>query len=222
MDTTSINEEKIIHETLLKKFPTPQNLFFIQIGSNDGKTLDPLHDYIKKYSWKGILVEPVSYLFDRLLKTYEGIDGLFFENVAIDKQNGVRKFYHQKENYDPEVPFWYSLLGSFNKDVIYKHKPEIPGFDKYLVEEDIKCVSLSSIIEKYHIDKVDIMHIDTEGYDFEIIKLIPFARFKPAIIFFEFVHLTETDRIACRAHLAENGYTFLDLSTDTFAFLEIA
>ena len=31
---------------------------FVQIGSNDGIKNDPLHRYIKKNNWKGILVEP--------------------------------------------------------------------------------------------------------------------------------------------------------------------
>ncbi len=222
MSNSIKNENQIGHEFLLKKFPTLKNLFFIQIGSNDGKTLDPLHDYIKSYSWKGVLIEPVPYLFKKLLKTYEGIQGLIFENVAVDKLNGVRKFYQLKENSDPEVPFWYNLLGTFNKDVILKHKSAIPGFDKYLIEEDIKCMSLDAIIQKHRINKVDIIHIDTEGYDYEIIKLIQFTKLKPEIILFENVHLTESDFKDCKDLLVLEGYTLSDLGTDTLAFSDEA
>src|SRR5688500_19325979 len=69
------------------------DFFFVQIGSNDGKTGDPLYEYIKECKWKGILVEPVPYLFEKLKQTYRGFEGLLFENSAIDTKDGYRTFY---------------------------------------------------------------------------------------------------------------------------------
>ncbi len=36
-----------------------KDLHFIQIGANDGVTNDPIHDLVKSYHWKGVLVEPL-------------------------------------------------------------------------------------------------------------------------------------------------------------------
>ena len=40
-------------------------LSFVQIGSCDGITDDPINKYINSYSWNGILIEPIPYLFAR-------------------------------------------------------------------------------------------------------------------------------------------------------------
>ena len=42
------------------------NFFFIEIGAHDGIYVDPIHRFIVKHKWKGILVEPIPYLFELL------------------------------------------------------------------------------------------------------------------------------------------------------------
>jgi hypothetical protein len=39
---------------------------FVQIGSNDGTTGDPLRTFTEANDWSGLLVEPVPYVFARL------------------------------------------------------------------------------------------------------------------------------------------------------------
>ena len=58
-----------------------KDIFFIQIGSNDGIAGDPIHQYISEHNWSGILVEPIKYVFERLLHNYTGYPRLIFENV---------------------------------------------------------------------------------------------------------------------------------------------
>lgn len=47
------------------------DFFFIQIGSNDGILHDQIHNYVMKYNWSGVLIEPVKYIFNSLVKNYE-------------------------------------------------------------------------------------------------------------------------------------------------------
>ena len=59
------------------------HVFFIQVGANDGVINDPLHPLVKSLKWQGILIEPQQRVFkDRLLKVYQDIPGLAFENVG--------------------------------------------------------------------------------------------------------------------------------------------
>ena len=48
-----------------------KDFFFVQIGANDGFKADPIYLYVRKYGWKGILVEPVSYIFEKLKENYK-------------------------------------------------------------------------------------------------------------------------------------------------------
>src|SRR5438128_2009992 len=87
---------------------------FIQVGSNNGKTGDPIYKYIKRGGWHGILIEPVPYLFEELKSNYKDVQGLFFENNAIGLAEGESTFYRLKKNDSFDLPEWYDQLGSFN------------------------------------------------------------------------------------------------------------
>jgi hypothetical protein len=61
--------------------------------------------------------------------------------------------------------------------------------------------------------------IDTEGYDFEIIKTIPFKYIKPSVIVYEHSHFNEEVKNECRDFLIKLGYRFIETETDTIAEL---
>ena len=76
-------------ELIRRIFKFQSDVFFIQIGSNDGKTGDPLYPLVNKYSkYRGLFVEPVPYLFERLVDNYSFRKNLLFENAAIN--DGIR------------------------------------------------------------------------------------------------------------------------------------
>ena len=54
-----------------------------------------------------------------------------------------------------------------------------------IIEEKVVCISLDKLIDKYSVSKIDLLQIDTEGYDYEIISNMDFSRIKPRIIHFE-------------------------------------
>ncbi|UAY52036.1 FkbM family methyltransferase [Ferruginibacter albus] len=180
---------------------------FIEIGANDGVTNDPLTEYIKKNKlWKGVLVEPVPYLFEKLKKNYASCQNeLFFENSAISKFEGTQPFYRLKESDNPALPVWYDQIGSFNKDVILSHS-NIPGFNELLIEEQINTITFDSLLSKYQLKDINLVHIDTEGYDFEILKLINWSKIKVDIVIYEYVHLAIGDFRKSLKLLKKNGF----------------
>lgn len=195
------------------------NFFFIQIGSNDGITGDPIHHLIVEHNFRGILIEPVSYLYKRLMRVYANNKKLTFKNIAIAEKNGYKKFYRLKKNNETNNPFWYEQIGSFNKNVVLKHKKMIPNFDKYFIEEKIKCSTFKNLIKENRVKFIDLLHIDTEGYDYEIIKMINFNNIKPQMILYENKHLSFSDKKCCLDLLKHHGYKIIDLKEDTFAHL---
>jgi FkbM family methyltransferase len=194
--------------------------FVIQIGSNDGRTGDPIYKYVVKNKWKGILIEPVPYIFKKLKRTYKGFKGLTFENVAIGERSGYKTFYRIERNNNPDNPAWYDQLGSFKKAVVEKHRNEIPDFYKNLISEKVRCISLNKLLSKHKVSKINLLHIDTEGYDYEIIKHIPFGTTKPEMIFYEHLHLTKSDENLCEKLLRDNGYKLMSTKEDTLAYLD--
>ncbi|MBY0360176.1 MAG: FkbM family methyltransferase [Candidatus Obscuribacterales bacterium] len=208
-------------EAILAGFANVQDqVYFVQIGAADGISNDPLFHLIKTKKWKGILVEPVPYLYDKLQHNYADCTDLIFENVAISNKEEIRDFWFpQNINGQPE---WFYQLGSFSRDVILKHADAIPDLDKMIDRVSLPCISLSSLLKRNKITKFDVLLIDTEGYDFEIIKQIDFSFCKPKIIIYEHKHLKTQDQKACLHYLKEHGYQLTEEQTNTLAFQSVS
>lgn len=195
-----------------------KDVFFVQIGACDGIVEDIMYDLVVRYDWTGILVEPVKYLFDRLKANYQRHQGLIFRNVAISNENGFRNLFYMRENKDG-LPLWHDQIGSFFPEVIWKHQHEIPDFSKYLVQEEVECVTLQTLLDQHNVSKVDVFHIDTEGFDFSIIKQIDLDKFKPSIIKYEHKHLIESDQWDSWRYLEKHGYFVFHNYMDSMALI---
>jgi FkbM family methyltransferase len=210
---------KTCNEDIIQKYSHyKNNVTFIQIGSNNGKHGDPLYDSILTKKWQGILIEPIPYLFEELKKNYvENKDNLIFENSAIAHERGQLKFYRLQRSNLPNLPRWYEQLGAFNKEVVMKHRESIPSFDDLLVEDTVNAITFDDLLQKYTLPKVNLIHIDTEGYDFEILKMIPFASLNVELVMFEHIHLSDSDYKRAIRLMKKNGFKLCVKKRDTIA-----
>ncbi len=196
----------------IKKFINKSDKpFFIQIGANNGVTNDPLYKFIIKYNLSGILVEPVPHLFDQLKRNYGNRKGLFFENVAIGNPRDQLTFYRVKS----DKHMYYDQLGSFSKETILKNKKTIRNLEALIVEEPVQVIDFNSLVKKYQKKKVDILIMDTEGYDAEIIKMIDFDKIDFDLVLFENKHLTPSDHNFCMDLLKTRNFKSIVNKSDT-------
>ena len=192
-------------EWLRTVFGNRKGVSFLQIGANDGKSDDHLHSFILAYSWRGVLLEPVRYLFDRLVANYRDVDGLVFVNKALAEQDGRRTLFRLRETTDA-LPKWYQQIGSLQRQVILSHSHAIPHIEDYLIEEEVDCISFSKLVYLYNVKNLDLILIDTEGYDLNILRTIDFERFRPSLIIYEEKHLSNAERAEAHRLLSSYGY----------------
>ena len=83
----------------------------------------------------------------------------------------------------------------------------------------MKTMTFQSLLDKYRLTHIDLLQIDTEGYDYEILKMVSCTEIHPYIINFEFIHLTPSDHNQSLSLLAKNGYKFIHSKKDTLAIL---
>ena len=208
-------------QRLLAKFAEayPQ-AFFVQIGSNDGMKLDPLRPHILRHRWRGILVEPLPDLFTQLKANYARCaDRLTFENVAIADHDGVMPFYllAPVADYRAEgLPYWYDALGSFQRDVIAVHVSAIPDIERRIVQRDVQTLTFATLCRRHGVAALDLLHTDTEGYDFELLKHVDFNVFRPRLVIFEHVHIKLEDQPAAVAYMERHGYECMRDGMDTW------
>jgi FkbM family methyltransferase len=181
--------------------------FFIEVGAHDGVLFDRLRPHVLARRWSGIMVEPIPYLFERLRENYRGIPRLAFENVAIADQEGTRELYYIPPTGESDLPFWYDALGSFQKDtLIHASEWDVPHVEDRIEAIEVRCITFDQLCERNGVTRIDLVQIDTEGYDYEIIKLIDFRRLAPRLLIFEHKHLTPEDARDCVGLLRSHGY----------------
>ncbi len=197
----------LIEERLALKVP----FFFVQVGANDGVLDDPLRELILKHNLTGLLIEPLPDMFETLKENYRSQDKLLFENIAISDAEGSAVLYRVKKNAD--VPYGFHGLASFSRNHLRKEGAQA----KDIEECRIRTSTFSNIFEKYNIKHISLLQIDTEGFDFEIIKLAFSCGVRPEIINYEHCHLRPAIKYDCKKFLDANDYMFIEVGKDTIA-----
>ena len=72
------------------------------------------------------------------------------------------------------------------------------------------------MITKYQLGEINLLQVDTEEYDYEILRAIDFSKILPSHINYERIQLKK-DEAACRRLLTKNGYFLHDHGQDTLA-----
>jgi FkbM family methyltransferase len=196
--------------------------FFVEIGANDGDHHDHLQPFILAHNWRGIMVEPVPYIFARLRKNYGAVAGVTLENAAIADRDGELPFYYLADPAESErdrLPDWYDGVGSFSREKVLAHRKSIPDVADRLIEHEVPTMTFETLCRRHGVDRVDLLVIDTEGYDAEILRTIDFAVHRPRLVIHEHFHLSPSERRASRARLERAGYETLEEGFDTFSFL---
>jgi FkbM family methyltransferase len=192
-------------------------LTFAQIGANDGVIWDPLHAVVRAYGWSGLLVEPIPDMFERLVANYEGVPNLSFENAAIGAADGTATLYSLQPR--PGDPYWAELISSFDRATVCSHEGLITGVDERIVEIPVTSLTFPTLVSRHQLNSIDLLNVDTEGYDYEILKQIDFSSsWAPTFVIYERRHLDHhTDR-AARRMLRGAGYRLADIWPDALAY----
>ena len=164
------------------------------------------------------MIEPVEYVFKRLTARFGGNDRFILERVAIAEIDGAKDFYYLQESTPGEnLPAWYDQLGSFSLPTILKHREDIPDIESRLRKVSCSCMTFRSLCDKHGVKNIDLIHIDTEGFDYEVLKLIELDHHRPTLVMYEHKHLSEVDHEAARTLLTERGYLLAGNAADTLA-----
>ena len=193
----------------------------VQIGSNDGKFNDPLKRLLKtRRNWKALFVEPVPYLFDRLKANYGTAERFAYENAAINDGRSAKFFWvdESAKSAFPNLPPWYDQLGSFDRNHILKHLPQLESFIR---ETEVVGITLSDLFDKHQLTSIDVLHIDTEGHDFKILSQLDLKKFQPTIVLYEHQHLSPDEKRASISFLKPD-YEIFEWGADMFAVSRLA
>jgi len=167
------------------------------IGAHNGSGLEEL---ILKQKNKVLLIEPVNYNLESLKLRFENRDNIIFENIGISDERNQIKFYYVKESSVRKLgKEWASGIGSFKKKhLLDHHRKRFQIAENDIEETNVKILVFNDLVKKYNINEIEYLFIDTEGYDYKIIKSIDFNRTKINKVKFEYKHLDDTFKFEVR------------------------
>jgi FkbM family methyltransferase len=200
-------------------------LTFVQVGSNDGFANDPFCDWIVHSRTKAYFFEPVPSCYARLVSNYlnrvspESQTRLHFSNEAVTEDGSDLIFFSVSDSAVLELgkslPYWWDQLGSFDRSHITKHLDGI--LDPFIIETNVRTVSLRSFAEREKLASIDILHIDAEGHDFMVLQSLDLGKVQPRLILIEHKHLNPEDRAGLMELLSRWGYRSTQFQSDLVA-----
>lgn len=168
-------------------FNNNYDMYFIDIGANDGKTLSNTFLLEQKYNWKGICSEPLPKVFKELIKCRSVI----CDNNAVFSESNL------------ELEFSECNLFSGITNFIDAHK-QIKKSNQIIV----KTITLQKLLDKYKAPKIiQYFSLDTEGTELEILKSVDFSTYTFLYINLEHNYV-EPIRSEMRKLLLNNGYLY--------------
>jgi FkbM family methyltransferase len=188
-----------------------EDLFIVQVGANDGIMDDPLRELIHEHHFPGLLIEPLPDLFERLQHNYRAEPQLTFENVAILDHDGTVEIHRVRS--DADVPEHWHGIASFNRRNLLSQ-----GVPKAAIERVmVKATTFKGLLAKHGVTRIGLLQVDTEGYDYEVIRAALATGILPDMINYEHCWLVPQTRLACKQMLDRHGYKFLEVGKDTLA-----
>ena len=224
----------------LERVAKRPQMVIIQVGAYVGDTgNDPLAGFLKRHfdpvlpgflpGARAILIEPVPSYFTALQANYAHLPNVICENLAIAHVSGELPFY--RLGVDPKeygMPEWLGQLASFRADrvtTLWEENEGVHGnpaewqrfYNDHVVSEPVRCDTLGSVLRRHALTAVDLLVIDTEGYDYEVLKTLDFHTWHPRFVNYERT-LLGPDETACRSMMRKAGYRLIDWDQDTLCW----
>lgn len=182
----------------------------VQVGASDGSLNDPLADFLATVKCRAVLVEPLPEAFRQLSGRHAARPSITCRQVAIDRVQGKRPLYTITD----DCPYMGGQLTSFSRDHLLKNgvKP------RHIKTIEVPTMPLSQILSDVGICRIDLLQVDTEGFDDVIVRMALELPAPPRFINFEHLHLSKEAEENLHQNLRSEGYSWVNSDWDTLAW----
>jgi len=194
-----------------------QDVFVMNIGAMDGVLFDEMVGYTQKYNFKGLYVEPIPYLFEKLKNNIGDKENNFFENSAISDYDGeIEMLTIMKDAIDNGLVHncFYGMSAVYPPKNGLGSEGDRETVEKYGEVVKVSCITFETLLKKYNITDFDVIKIDAEGHDFKIFKQIDIGKYKPSIIRIEWINLNKDEQLEIKDIFKKHNYEFELLGQD--------
>jgi FkbM family methyltransferase len=174
------------------------DVVFVQIGSGNGETGDPLFHWINRYpSWRGTMVEPAPRGFARLVERRGGDPRFRLVRAAITDHDGSVELH---------IPANKPLRSSLDVG-------ELVDVEGPIESTTVPAMTFATLTDG--MERIDLLHIDAEGHDAVILDQVDLETVRPAVIMYESERLSTADQERTTSRLRAAGYRVTSDDFDT-------
>lgn len=193
----SFQQKKII--SFFKK-RLKNKIIFFDVGSHYGETIKLFDKYFDIKKFHCFEASPINYkILKKKAFDIKDPNKIVLNNIGLGKEVSNTYINQTQESSS-------STINELNEDSIYFNKKlkvlSINDKKKYFTKIPIKVISLDHYIKKIQISKIDVLKIDTEGYEFEVLSGLKDNFNKISYIYFEH-HFDD---------MIKKNYTFRDIN----------
>ena len=215
---------------VLHYFNDARELFYIDIGANDGITWSNSYALEKYLNWDGICVDPHPEKFIELSghRANKTISSLGRDSILPEKEYPYKCecinacLSNQSEKVIFRSVHGYAnmlsgILDFFDPDQVDRIDLDIKNHGGFYEDIEIECRKLQDICVERSIKTIDYMSIDCEGAEHEILKGLDLAIFQPSLISIETSNdLRDSDSKAINYLLTNNYKLEAKICGDSF------
>ncbi|NJL83687.1 MAG: FkbM family methyltransferase [Chloroflexaceae bacterium] len=188
----------------LAKYISYRNGFFIEVGANNGFSQSNTY-YLERFlNWSGVLIEPIPELYDQCVK--ERKKAKVFNCALVDK--------NYKETH---ITMTYANLmsitnGAFeNQERAKAHVEKGCNLQKVSSYEiQVPAKTLTSILDKLSLDKIDFFSLDVEGFELNVLNGLDFDKYCPRYLLIETSFRDDVDQLLSKWYIQVDQFSHHD------------
>ena len=169
------NQDRSLENCVFKGF---QQGVFMDVGAHDGVDLNNTIYFEKNNNWKGINVEPIQKVYDRLITNRPNCINI---NCAVSNEDGIAEFVSNTG--------YTEMLSGLKSQYDERHLQRIDNENKekgsYSEVISINTKRIESICNEHNIKHIHYLSIDVEGGELNVLKSIHFDKVFIDVIGFE-------------------------------------
>lgn len=183
----------------------------VQLGANAGD--DHVSDFIRDYKKDiniALLVEPIEEVANECREFYKnrGDDNVLVHTCAVSDSDGSAEL-----TYIPGHTRLSSLEPGMHIDFL----------NPATTTMTVSTLTIDSLFDKYDLDRVDVLFIDTEGFDENILSKYDFEKYHTGFIVWEWNHSQRRNivqHVKLVVKLQEHGYQVVKVGMNMIATKE--
>jgi FkbM family methyltransferase len=201
---SQFGQDKYLEENIFKGY---KNGVFFDVGAHDGATFNNTLYFAKKHHWKGVNIEPIKSVYDKLVTNRPHAINI---NCAVSNFDGTTDFICNT-GYTEMLS---GIKSNYDERHINRLQNELKQMGGTSEIINVKTKRIETICDENNITHIHFLSIDVEGAEFDVIKSINFDKLFIDVIVFEDNYKNKSDDII--EYLKLKNYKIIKNDTDIF------